>query len=560
MTPDEDDRWNLTLGALEHLDQGLSVFDHDLRLVTCNKRYLELLDFPSQMSRVGTPFADFIRYNVERGEYGPGDPQQQFRERIESARLGERHHFERTRPDGTVLEINGDPLPDGGFVTVYTDVTERQRAQQALRRNHDALEARVAERTAALESLNKQLRERAEAHEQTQAALLQARKMEAVGQLTGGVAHDFNNLLTIIMGNLSLLEEDVGEDEELVDSVRSALGAARRGANLTGRLLAFSRRQPLRPQALSLNALVDDLGELLRRTLGENIRVRTRLDPDVWCTLADRHELENALLNLAINARDAMPSGGTLSIETWNTQLEAQAAAQLADARAGEYAVVCVRDTGFGMPPHVLERAFEPFFTTKQTGAGTGLGLSTVYGFVQQSGGHVAISSRVGGGTAVSIHLPRTSRPAETAYQHSDSPEQALRGEETVLLVEDDPEVRRFTARVLSELGYAVLEAGSVRIAMDLLERERSIALMLSDLVMPGPMSGSELVRFARERFPALHLMCMSGYADRMASEGAQLGGDCALISKPFQKWDLARAVRKVLDGKPRNRVSAPSR
>ncbi len=327
-----------------------------------------------------------------------------------------------------------------------------------------------------------------------EARLRQVQKMEAIGHLTGGVAHDFNNLLAVVSGNLELLNEALTDKPPLRDLVRRALAAAERGATLTQRLLAYSRQQPLRTQPTDLNKLVGETLDLLRRTLGETIQIRTELASDLWLALIDPTQLESALLNLALNARDAMPDGGMLGIETANTWLDADYAAAHEDVQPGLYVMLTVSDTGSGMPPEVIERAFEPFFTTKPVGKGSGLGLSMVYGLVKQCGGHVAIYSEVGQGTTVRLYLPQARTDVVATREEPKAPETAQEGSaEVILVVEDDPYVRQLSVKMLSSLGYRTLETGDAWAALRLLEENPEIALLFTDVVLPGRMNGAEL-------------------------------------------------------------------
>jgi PAS domain S-box-containing protein len=378
--------------------------------------------------------------------------------------------------------------------------------------------------------------------------LRQAHKMEAVGQLTGGIAHDFNNLLAVIIGNLDVLEERVRGDPEFRALVRPAAKAAERGALLTERLLAFSRKQALRPSVVDLNELVIDMSDLLRRTLGEIIAIENVRGANLWLCEVDPAQLENAILNLALNARDAMPDGGKLTIETTNGRLDDDYAAAHANVVPGHYVVLAVSDTGTGMPPEVLKCAFEPFFTTKEVGQGTGLGLSMVYGFIKQSGGHVTIYSEVGHGTTVRLYLPRArlgktaARPciaAKTDYQ--------ARGE-TVLVVEDDADVRSLAVILLGDLGYAVLEAGNGKSALELLAENSRINLILTDMVMPGGLNGRALAREAQRISPGIPVVFMSGYTEKAAARDGKIGAGEIMIQKPFRRMELARKLRQALD------------
>ena len=678
----------LTLASLDHLQEAISIFDQDLRLMVWNRRFVELLDFPPDLLQVGLPFGEVIGYNARRGEYGPGDPEAQVAERVRLARQFQSHCFERARPDGTVLEVRGQPISGGGFITIYQDITARKRAEAGLLEHHLQLEARVAERTAELLALNQQLareieerkaigaalREsesrirlitdtvpvligyldadrryrfvnqkyaewfgvpaesflgrafgemlepavarRLQAHvdgalngrsthleyeltapagrmyvrayfiphvpriadeatsavgcfvltedlteyRQAQMALSQAQKLKAVGQLTGGIAHDFNNLLTVILGNLASVEEGLRDQPEHYKAVSTAMNAGRRGADLTRRLLAFSRRQTLQPCLLSPRQQLPEIAELLKRTLGASIELETATDDDVWSIQVDPGQLTNAVLNLAINARDAMPAGGRLRIEARNVTLDQTYAGRYPDVVPGDYVRLTVADTGTGMTPDVLEQAFEPFFTTKGLGAGTGLGLSMVYGFVQQSGGHVRIRSQLGSGTSVELYLPRyvakgKERIAGSAVS-AGFDESRWRGREAVLLVEDDPDIRDFVARSLLGLGYTVREAADGKSALELLETDAPVDLLLSDMTMPGGVSGRDLVIEARRRRPALKILCMSGYSDQVVASLMPLA--YSLLEKPFLKHDLARAVRSTLDRPSESADSVP--
>ena len=382
--------------------------------------------------------------------------------------------------------------------------------------------------------------------------LRQAQKMEAIGELSGGIAHDFNNLLTIVLGNLELLDEHLEHRGDLEGDVQefthAASKAALRGAELTQRLLAFGRRQPLRPSAIDLNALVSGMTGLLTRTLGETIAIDTPLAADLWHTLVDPGQLEHALLNLTINARDAMPNGGKLIIETVNAQLDEEYVKHEAEVAPGDYVMLSVSDTGTGMPPEVVERAVEPFFTTKETGQGSGLGLSMVYGFVKQSGGHIKICSEVGRGTTVKLFLPKMEGDSVRAGPDSIAGQKHPSGGEAILVVEDDADVRKLAVRLLEDLGYKVLEACDGREALTILGQGGHVDLVLADLVLPGGLSGIELVREARRRRPALKVLYTSGYSKHTAVDAGASEEVRNLLTKPFDKGGLAREVRSVLN------------
>lgn len=393
-------------------------------------------------------------------------------------------------------------------------------------------------------------RAKAQALEEAQQRLRQSQKMETVGQLTGGIAHDFNNLLQVVTGNLELLSRLLPPGTpRLRRAVDGAMTGARRAATLTQRLLVFARRQPLAPQAVELNRLIASMSDLLHRTLGETVQIETVASPGLWRVEADPNELENAILNLCVNARDAMPEGGRLTIETMNAHLDRAYVAQHLEVPVGQYVVVSVSDTGTGMDAQTLQRAFEPFFTTKEVGKGTGLGLSMVYGFVKQSGGHVKIYSEPGLGTTVKIYLPRLLGVVDGEEQ--DQPEEAPGGthEETVLVCEDDDEVRAYSVEVLRELGYRVLEAHDGASALRLLERqEGGVDLLFTDVVLPGGMNGAAVAQQARELRPGLKVLFTTGYARNAIVHHGRLDPGVELITKPFTFAELAARVRELLD------------
>jgi len=668
-----DDWIALLQTSLEHMDEGFTVFDEQLRLIAWNQRFFRLLDLPRELAYVGAPFEAFMRYNAERGEYGPGEPEQLVRARVELALTFVPHVFERARPDGTVLEVRGNPIPGRGFVTVYKDVTEHKRAERALKDSVDNLEQHVRERTAELESANARMaleimeRRRAiesleasekwirlvadavpiligyvdadhvyrfankhyedwfgfgveriigrsvcevfpqplyegqfadqeaalagrpatrefalkkpdglaieaavsylphcddagrvigyfilgqdlTARKQAERTLRHAQKMEAVGQLTGGIAHDFNNLLTLVIGNLALACDGRLRPSEEREVIAEALDASRRGADLVKRLLSFSRRKPLRSEIYDPKKIVRDMHPLLARTLGDDIALSLEFTDEACNVESDPSELENALLNMAINSRDAMADGGRLTIRVEGRRLGASAAHEGLNLKPGDYVVITVSDTGCGMPPEVKERAFEPFFTSKGPGRGSGLGLSMVYGFAQRSEGAARIESRVGQGTMVELYLPRRAAPRATAEVPTPTAEQPPKGHERVLLVEDDARVRAFAARTLRALGYDVTDAPSGRHALDLLGQGPAFDLLLTDIELPEGISGIELARMLDTRAPATRVLLMSGYPDRIVERSGPWSRRWAFLPKPFEQRDLAQAVRAALD------------
>ena len=400
------------------------------------------------------------------------------------------------------------------------------------------------------------VRHRARALEQQVAAALaerevaetrlrQSQKMEAIGQLTGGIAHDFNNLLQVVGGNLHLLSRDVAGNPRGERRVANALAGVERGAKLSAHLLAFSRRQPLEPRVVQIGGLIADLDDMLRRSLGEGIEIEVSAGAGLWNTLIDPTQMENALLNLAINARDAMDGQGRLTIETGNAVLDEAYASRHREVVPGSYVAVAVTDTGSGMTPEVVEQAFEPFFSTKPEGKGTGLGLSMVYGFVRQSDGHVRIDSEPGRGTTVHLYLPRTLQ-AEDLVQELDAGS-AQGGNETILVAEDNDGVRDTVVSMLADLGYHVLKARDAASALTVLESGARVDLLFTDVVMPGAMRGPELARAVRERIPDIAVLFTSGYTDESLAQGGRLDVGAGLLAKPYTSDALARKLRQAL-------------
>jgi signal transduction histidine kinase len=409
----------------------------------------------------------------------------------------------------------------------------------------------------------RELEEESQRRQEAEHSLHQVQKMEAVGQLSGGIAHDFNNLLTIIMGNLDTIKrrlagwpESDGEQQEwlakLEKPVDAAMYGARSAAQLTQRLLAFSRRQALEPKHVDMNRLVADMLDLLKRSLGEQISVETVLGAGLWPTFADPNQIENALLNLTLNARAAMPEGGCLTIETANAYLDDAYARRFGDIEPGQYVVLCVTDTGTGIPANVIEHVFEPFFSTKPAGEGSGLGLSMVHGFVKQSGGHVRIYSEEGHGTTVKIYLPRITsaeeKAAAPATKEKAAPPPRAEPQETILLVEDNDGVREYAATVLHGLGYAVLEAGDTASAIELLGNKPPIDLLFTDVVLPGGLNGRTLADEVRRKYPGLPVLFTTGYTRNAIVHQGRLDADVELLNKPYTEQDLARKIRKMLD------------
>jgi PAS domain S-box-containing protein len=378
------------------------------------------------------------------------------------------------------------------------------------------------------------------------AQLRQAQKMEAVGQLTGGIAHDFNNILTVITGTIEILGDAVADRPELAAITKLIDEAAERGANLTQHLLAFARRQPLQPREVDVNALVVETVKLLRPTLGEQIQITPLLADDAWTASVDPSQLSTAILNLALNARDAMPAGGKLALETGNIYLDEGYASMHNEVTAGNYVMIAVSDTGAGIPAANLEKVFDPFFTTKEIGKGTGLGLSMVFGFVKQSNGHIKIYSEEGHGTTVKVYLPRATGLDQTDVELLESPH-IEGGDEVVLVVEDDALVRRYVVTQVQSLGYTTLEASNAVEALDVIGRAAAIDLLFTDVIMPGSMNGRQLVDEALKKRPALKTLFTSGYTENAIVHHGRLDSGVLLLAKPYRKSDLARMIRLAL-------------
>ncbi|MEX3962824.1 PAS domain S-box protein [Paraburkholderia sp. EG286B] len=400
-----------------------------------------------------------------------------------------------------------------GFAKITRDVTERRRAAEVL--------------------------------EQTQKALFQAQKMEALGKLTGGVAHDFNNVLQVLRGNLELLESRYGRDAWAAARLGNAVDAVERGAKLASQLLAFGRQQPLAPIVINPARRLHAMDELLRRALGETIEIESVVTGGLWNVMVDPHQFENVILNLAINARDAMPHGGKLTLELSNATLDDEYVSTLPDVAAGQYVMLAVTDNGTGMSLEVMERAFDPFFSTKPEGRGTGLGLSMAYGFVKQSGGHIRLYSEIGHGTSVRIYLPRST---ETAVEiNPGSTGEVKHGSETVLVVEDDPKVQSTVVELLAGLGYAVLKASNAEQALAVVASGIHIDLLFTDVVMPGALRSTEMARRAVRMAPGLKVLYTSGYTHNAIVHGGRLDPGVELLSKPYSRHQLAAKVRQVL-------------
>ncbi len=491
--------------AIDTLPWAILVLDADNRIVVSSRRYGELFPLLADVAVPGAPFADVLRRIVTSGLV---DDEKWAEKRSAMHRQGQ-HETELHFTDGRWFRLIVRLTSDGGRVCALEDVTEAKRTQEVL---------------------------------------VQAHKMEAVGQLTGGVAHDFNNLLTVILGNAGMLLEDVPADSSLNGAAQMIEDAALRGAELTQRLLAFSRQQPLEPGGVDLNRLVEGLQKMLKRTIGEDIDIRLALVDDLPLALADSGQLENAILNLAINARDAMPDGGCLTIETAGVFLDGDYARHESDVKPGPYVMVAVSDTGAGMSPEILSRVFEPFFTTKEVGKGSGLGLSMVYGFAKQSGGHVKIYSETGVGTTVKLYLPE-SQAVKKTQQAKASPEVVGGDGESILVVEDDADVRSYATSILRGLGYTVHEAEDGPSAVAKLAELKGLDLLFTDVILPRGMDGGQLAAQVWRSRPNLPVLYASGYTGSAILHQGRLKAGARLLNKPYRKADLASAVRTALGG-----------
>ncbi len=496
--------------SLDSLSQGVAVFGSAHRLRHWNECFQTLLDLPTAMIRTEMPYAAFAAHFAAGSE-----PLLETDEQIEYGQQSghEPIVYERTHPDGRQLEIRRTPTPDNGFVLTITDMTERARSEAVLR---------------------------------------EAQKMQAIGQLTGGIAHDFNNLLTVILGNLELARAKADAQNPLVPNIERSLWAAQRGGTLTGQLLAFARKQPLAPAPIDLSATLPDLVPLLRRTLGEHIDVRFVDSAGLWPAMADPAQLESAVLNLALNARDAMPGGGRLTIELANMVLDAQYARAHAEVTPGDYVMVAVSDTGHGMTSDIAARVFEPFFTTKTEGRGTGLGLAMVFGFVKQSGGHIKVYSEPGDGTSVKIYLPRAVGGTVAGMQRSLVPTDLPHGTATILVVEDEAGVREIAVAILRSLGYRVLEAPDGDEGLRVFGAHATeIDMLLTDVVLPGKVRGRELAERITAIRPSVKVLFMSGYTENSIVHHGRLDDGMQLLGKPFKREQLARKVAETLGTPP---------
>jgi signal transduction histidine kinase len=530
---EERRRFALLQAGLDSIDQGFAVIDGDLKLVAANRHLFKLFGFPPEMSRAGTPIADFIRHNAERGEYGEGDVEELVAEQLRLVREFKPHETELIRPDGTIVAVRSSPLPYGGCVTTYADVTQQRARERRLQKRNGGLDRRVPERTSELDSAGAE-------QKRLEAVLVHAQKMQAVGELTGGLAHDFNNLLTIVTSNLAVLRDGAAK-AGMMEFVEPALSAAYKCADITRRLLAFARRQRLEPRIVEVNSLIASLLSLWHPSLPSAIRISRQPAAFELYTRVDREQLEHAFLNLVLNARDAMPGGGSLAVHSASRLVHNTEAAEL-DLAPGRYVEIRVEDTGVGMDQATLSRAFEPFFTSKQFGAGSGLGLSVVYGFVKQSGGAVHISSTPGRGTTVTLLLPASPAPSRPNVGQLQGARQSVGTSRLVLLVEDDADVRTAIRRQLTDIGHMVIEAPAGDEALAIIDDVPELSVLVSDIVMPGAMDGRRLAQLAKQRRPGLRVVLITGYADGLDVQGGR-HRSFTVLRKPCTKEELAAAI-----------------
>jgi len=505
---------------IEKMQEGAVTIGRDGLILYCNQALATMLNTPVQRV-IGASFWQFV----------PEEQTAVFGKLLDEAGKGELIlKAGNGNPVQTYLSLSELPDEEGHILCgVITDISLHKLRMQELAEKNKQLQTEIIER------------------EKTEETLRQAQKMEAVGQLTGGLAHDFNNLLTVILGNLQLISVKSGDDERLSKYIRSAIGATERGANLTQKLLAFSRRQALRFEALQINDLLPGLQMLAKQVIGVDISLHLDAAQELWYCRTDANQLESAILNLVINARDAMPNGGRITIETRNTIVDEATASMIPDAVAGQYVTISVKDTGTGIPEEILKRVFEPFFTTKAIGKGSGLGLSMVYGFVRQASGFVCIDSQARQGTQVHLYFPYTATPVLRQDKPVCEPSSHALNQATVLMVEDDSEVLRLVKELLSNLGYRVLSAPNALEALCILEKTPEVSLVFSDVIMPGGMSGIDMARLLQIERPDLPVLLTSGFISQSMDSQEPMDSEFNILRKPYHRNDLANAIRETI-------------
>lgn len=640
---DHSDRMRHIIEGLAHIAQGVTIFDQDLRLVAWNNTFLDIYGYPESMAFPGADFASFIAFNAEKGDYGPGDPEQQINERVAIAQQFRRHRLQRRRADGSSIEVEGHPLPSGGFVTTYTDITD-------IVRQRESLSEEVARKTTLLKLSERRLsliadevpagiahidkdmnilyankrfaraygRDASEViglntsevlhprtlsesrkffeqarrgalvdfemrielpgerfkdirtllrpeqarrgevvsfyllsiditrRKATSSALMRSQKMDALGRLASGISHDFNNLLTVILGNLVPLSEQLTDEELISEFLTPAISAARRGSSLTKRLLTLARREQFDPEPIAIGEAIEDIAKLLSSSLPGSLRLEQSHAPDLPDAMVDRAQFEMALLNLAINARDATEGRGTIRIETTLHALQPDEAG-FHHMRAGDYIRISFSDDGCGMSPELAETIFEPFVTSKAAGQGSGLGLSMVYRFVRQSNGAIWVESQPDKGTRFIILLPITDA-APVALPRRDEPVAVPpAGEQPrlILLVEDDPDIRRTIRRKIGRLGHHLIEAGNAAEAIGLIEQVRDLNIVLSDIDMPGDLDGCGLAWHLSGKHPDLPIILMSGKS--APDHGDNKLANIPFLAKPFSEEELRSALNQAV-------------
>ncbi|MDZ4308179.1 PAS domain S-box protein, partial [Allopontixanthobacter sp.] len=513
-----------------------------------NKAAEQLTGFTFKETQ-GRPLHDLIHHSYPDGRPFPIDECPIDRAFPKNVQMQGEEVF--VHKDGTFYNVGytASPMRSANGTTIGTvvearNIDEELQAREALNSFNAALQSRVEQAIAERKAL--------------EAQLVQAQKMEAIGQLTGGVAHDFNNLLQVIGGNLHLLKQGAITDERSIARINNAISGVDRGAKLASQLLAFGRQQPLKPKPTNAGRIMREMDDLFRRSLGEAIEIETVVAAGLWNCLADPRQLENLLLNLAINARDAMDGVGKLTVEAENAVLDGEYVAVHPDVSAGEYVLIAVTDTGCGIPEEHLSKVFEPFFTTKAPGEGTGLGLSMVFGFVKQSGGHLTIYSEQGEGTTIRVYLPRT-RKDELASRPSGELVSQPGNNEVILVVEDDPDVRATAVELLTQLRYKVIEAPDADSALAIIKCGISIDLLFTDVVMPGKLRSTDLARLAKERIPDLAVLFTSGYTQNAIVHAGRLDEGVELISKPYTSERLSQKIRKVLETRGADHAREPA-
>lgn len=502
---------SLLNATMQSLSQSVAVFGANNRLLEHNGRFASVFGLPTALLARGAAYGDIADYLSDRGKLPFLETTDEIAASATTGADGSVAAFERKRADGKVFEIRRSALEGGGFVITFTDQTQRVQVERALMR---------------------------------------AQRMEALGQLTSGLAHDFNNLLQVIMGSLDAMRRGP-VDVRLNNQLATAIRGAERAATITHQLLAFARRQPLAPVPINANSVISNIRALLRRSLDATTDLEVIEAAGLWTTEADPAQLESAVLNLVVNARDAMPKGGKITIETGNASLDDAYARVHGEVAAGQYVMLAVTDTGAGMRPEIAERAFEPFFTTKPEGQGTGLGLSQVFGFVKQSRGHVKLDSEPGVGTTVKVYLPRTMEAATPIAIASAPPEPTPAGSEVILVVEDDEDVLISVVEQLRYLGYKTITATTAHEALSILQSDHKIDLLFTDVVLPGTMKGGQLASRAVDIRPGLPVLFTSGFTQNSIVHGGVIDPGAALISKPYKIDVLAVRIREILQRGP---------